>query len=137
MRLSAILPALCLGLPRVWAAQLPLPDQPWTPPNATTGTESSNGTSPNSQWTTLLGNLLYFYDEQRSGNLSSHNRVSWRNSSALADGKDAGLDLSGGYYDAGGACSPTVLHAASSNASEDYVKYTFPLVSIHYGFALL
>ena len=54
----------------------------------------------------MLGNLLYFYDEQRSGKLPSNERVSWRNDSALNDGKDVGLDLTGGYYDAGGMFVP-------------------------------
>ncbi|KAJ7507664.1 glycoside hydrolase family 9 protein [Mycena galericulata] len=99
--LQLILPAL---------GQLALPDPPFLPPNASSGAQPSSG-DPNPQWTTLLGNLIYFYDAQRSGNLSStNNRVSWRNSSALDDGKDVGLDLSGGYYDAG-----------------DYIKATFPL----------
>ncbi|KZV77202.1 glycoside hydrolase family 9 protein, partial [Peniophora sp. CONT] len=60
---------------------------------------------PNPQWSNLLGDLLYFYEAQRSGTLPSTNRVSWRNSSAIQDG-----DLAGGYYDAG-----------------DYIKCTFPL----------
>ena len=91
-----------LSLSAARAAQLTLPDEPYTPPNATSGTNVANNTSPNAQWSTLLGNLLYFYDEQRSGKLPSNERVSWRNSSALDDGKDVGLDLTGGYYDAGG-----------------------------------
>jgi endoglucanase len=63
----------------------------------------SNSTkAPNVQWSTLLGDLLYFYDAQRSGKLPDSNRVSWRNDSATDDGKDVGVDLSGGYYDAGG-----------------------------------
>ncbi|KAK7695540.1 hypothetical protein QCA50_000176 [Cerrena zonata] len=57
-----------------------------------------------------MGNLLFFYEAQRSGKLPSNKRVPWRNDSAVEDGRDTGLDLSGGYYDAG-----------------DYVKYTFPL----------
>nr|QDK64602.1 endoglucanase 5 [Ganoderma lucidum] len=91
-------------------AQLSLPSSAWLPPNSSTGTRSSNGTTPNSQWATTVGNLLYFYEAQRSGKLPSNNRVPWRNDSALDDGKDVGLDLTGGYYDAG-----------------DYVKYTFPM----------
>ncbi|KAJ7638672.1 glycoside hydrolase family 9 protein [Roridomyces roridus] len=83
--------------------QLPLPNPPYLPPDASTGA------SPSSGWNTLLGNLLYFYDAQRSGQLQT-NRVSWRNSSALNDGKDVGLDLTGGYYDAG-----------------DFIKATYPL----------
>lgn len=83
-------------------AQLSLPNPPYLPPNASSGAQSSSSSNPNSQWSTLLGNLIYFYDEQRSGKLPDNNRVSWRNDSCLDDGKDVGLDLSGGYYDAGG-----------------------------------
>ncbi|MGW5717305.1 glycoside hydrolase family 9 protein [Amycolatopsis sp. NPDC003865] len=48
-----------------------------------------------------LQKAVWFYDAQRSGVLPSGNRVSWRGPSALDDGKDAGLDLTGGFYDAG------------------------------------
>ncbi|KAI0824644.1 Six-hairpin glycosidase [Trametes gibbosa] len=109
MRPSAVIPFALLTLQPVYA-QLPLPGSPYTPPDPSAGTQPSNGTTPNSQWSDLLGNLLYFYDEQRSGQLPSDNRVSWRNDSALDDGSDVSLDLTGGFYDAG-----------------DYVKYTFPL----------
>ena len=49
----------------------------------------------------VLQKSLYFYDVQRSGNLPADYRVLWRGDSALNDGSDVGLDLSGGYYDAG------------------------------------
>jgi endoglucanase len=84
-------------------AQLSLPSPPFLPPSAASGAQPSTQSSiPNLQWSTLLGNLLYFYEAQRSGHLLTTNRVSWRNDSALNDGSDVGLDLSGGYYDAGG-----------------------------------
>lgn len=91
----------------LWAhlvlAQLPLPSPPFLPPPAASGAVTSAQDSiPNSQWSTLLGNNLYFYEAQRSGRLPSTNRVSWRNDSSVNDGSDVGLDLSGGYYDAGG-----------------------------------
>ncbi|KAH9927154.1 Six-hairpin glycosidase [Epithele typhae] len=108
-RLLFSLSLTLLAFPSV-IARLSVPDDPYTPPNATTGTQASNTSSPNTQWSNLLGNLLYFYDEQRSGNISSSFRVSWRNDSALDDGKDVGVDLTGGFYDAG-----------------DYVKYAYPL----------
>ncbi|KAH9994083.1 glycoside hydrolase family 9 protein [Russula compacta] len=95
----------------VVCAQLPLPSPPVLPPPASSGAQASTQESiPNPQWSTLLGNLLYFYEAQRSGRLPSTKRVSWRNDSAVNDGSDVGLDLSGGYYDAG-----------------DYIKCTFPL----------
>jgi endoglucanase len=86
-------------------AQLHLPQHPYLPPNASAGSQPTTGQYPNPQWSTLLGNLLYFYEAQRSGPLPATNRVPWRNSSAINDGQDVGLDLAGGYYDAGG--SPT------------------------------
>ncbi|WP_256334361.1 glycoside hydrolase family 9 protein [Lentzea albidocapillata] len=48
-----------------------------------------------------LQKSVWFYDAQRSGKLPAGNRVSWRGDSALRDGSDVGLDLSGGFYDAG------------------------------------
>jgi endoglucanase len=74
-------------------SQLSLPHPAFSPPIASSGAQPSSG-YPNPQWSTLLGNLLYFFEAQRSGNLSRTSRVSWRNSSALDDEKDAGLDLS-------------------------------------------
>jgi hypothetical protein len=48
-----------------------------------------------------LQKSVWFYDAQRSGALGQGNRVNWRGNSALTDGRDVGLDLSGGFYDAG------------------------------------
>ncbi|MBG0820543.1 glycoside hydrolase family 9 protein [Planomonospora sp. ID91781] len=48
-----------------------------------------------------LQKSIWFYEAQQSGKLPDWNRVSWRGDSALDDGKDAGLDLTGGWYDAG------------------------------------
>ncbi|MFH8760531.1 glycoside hydrolase family 9 protein [Streptomyces atroolivaceus] len=48
-----------------------------------------------------LQKSLFFYDAQRSGKLPEDNRVSWRGDSGMDDGKDVGLDLTGGWYDAG------------------------------------
>lgn len=86
-------------------AQVPLPQPPFLPPNASAGAVPSSGGAPNSQWSLLLGDLLYFYEAQRSGKLPSTNRVKWRSDSALTDGQDVKLDLTGGYYDAGGTVS--------------------------------
>jgi hypothetical protein len=59
-----------------------------------------------------LQKALYFYDAQRSGPLPKDFRVRWRGDSALQDGADAGVDLTGGYYDAG-----------------DNMKFAFPMAS--------
>jgi endoglucanase len=69
-----------------------------------------NSTQGNYEYTKLLAYSLYFYEAQRSGKLPLDNRVSWRHDSALEDGKDVNLDLTGGYYDAG-----------------DHLKFSFPL----------
>ncbi|WOK92634.1 endoglucanase 7 [Canna indica] len=48
----------------------------------------------------LSKSLLYF-EAQRSGRLPYDQRVSWRGHSGLTDGLEQGVDLVGGYYDAG------------------------------------
>ncbi len=59
-----------------------------------------------------LQKALYFYDAQRSGRLPENFRVEWRGDSGLADGEDVGIDLTGGFYDAG-----------------DGVKFALPMAS--------
>ncbi len=44
---------------------------------------------------------IMFYEFQRSGKTSSDQRNNWRGDSGMTDGSDVGLDLTGGYYDAG------------------------------------
>jgi endoglucanase len=98
--------AYLLAFLPVAISQVMLPKTSWLPPNASVGVTPSSGSgSPNPQWSNLLGDLLFFYDAQKSGKLPSSNRVSWRNDSATNDGQDVHLDLTGGYYDAGGTCN--------------------------------
>ncbi|ODN77109.1 hypothetical protein L202_05642 [Cryptococcus amylolentus CBS 6039] len=104
-------------LPLAALAQL-TPSPTFSPPTASAGLVASTDTV-NTQWSNIIGNSLYFYDAQRSGNLSSgtyENRVEWRNDSCEDDGSDYGLDLSGGWYDAG-----------------DYIKATFPMTFTLFG----
>ncbi|KAK4338501.1 hypothetical protein RND71_042988 [Anisodus tanguticus] len=48
-----------------------------------------------------LSKSFLFYEAQRSGYLPHNQRVQWRGNSGLNDGKANGIDLIGGYYDAG------------------------------------
>ena len=48
-----------------------------------------------------LQKSLMFYDLQRSGKLPDNIRTNWRGDSCLKDGSDNGLDLTGGFFDAG------------------------------------
>ncbi|KAK1264622.1 Endoglucanase 13 [Acorus gramineus] len=59
---------------------------------------------------TALTNSILYFEGQRSGKLPSNQRATWRGDSALKDGSDVGVDLTGGYYDAG-----------------DNVKFNFPM----------
>ncbi|XP_004309056.1 PREDICTED: endoglucanase 8-like [Fragaria vesca subsp. vesca] len=57
-----------------------------------------------------LSKSILFFEGQRSGRLPHTQRMKWRKDSALRDGLDVNMDLTGGYYDAG-----------------DNVKFNFPM----------
>jgi len=59
-----------------------------------------------------LQKSIYFYMQQRTGDLPADNPVIWRDDSCLNDGADVGWDLTGGYLDAG-----------------DHVKFGLPMAS--------
>ncbi|WP_433380546.1 glycoside hydrolase family 9 protein [Actinoplanes sp. CA-142083] len=57
-----------------------------------------------------LQKSMFFYQAQIAGKKPSWSQVSWRGDAAVNDGSDVGLDLSGGWFDAG-----------------DHVKFGFPM----------
>lgn len=73
------------------------------------GYEGIEGTGDYNYGEALQMSLL-FYELQRSGDLPEQTRCNWRGDSGLTDGADAGLDLTGGLYDAG-----------------DHVKFNLPM----------
>lgn len=64
------------------------------------GYEGIEGTGDYNYGEALQKSVL-FYELQRSGPLPEQTRCNWRGDSGLDDGKDNGLDLTGGWYDAG------------------------------------
>jgi endoglucanase len=62
---------------------------------------STRADSSGFNYAEALQKSLYFYEAQQSGSLSPNNRVEWRGAACLTDGQDLGMDLSGGWFDAG------------------------------------
>ncbi len=71
---------------------------------------SGESYSQNLNYGEALQKSMFFYEAQRSGSLPSENRVSWRSNACEHDGSVDGIDLSGGWFDAG-----------------DHVKFNFPM----------
>ncbi|MET7393483.1 glycoside hydrolase family 9 protein [Dactylosporangium sp. NPDC005572] len=66
--------------------------------------------APTFNYAEALQKSIWFYEAQQSGPKPSWSRVGWRGDSAMKDGQDVGLDLTGGWFDAG-----------------DHVKFGFPM----------
>ena len=64
------------------------------------GYEGTPGTGDYNYGEALQKSLI-FYELQRSGDIPEQTRCNWRGDSCMNDGADAGLDLTGGWYDAG------------------------------------
>jgi endoglucanase len=62
---------------------------------------SNAAAAPAYSYGEALQKSLFFYEAQVSGKKPATNRVSWRGDSAMKDGSDVGLDLTGGWFDAG------------------------------------
>ena len=69
-------------------------------------------TQPKYNYGEALEKSILFYEAQQAGKLPEWNRVPWRGDAALNDGTDVGVDLTGGWFDAG-----------------DLVKFGFPLAT--------
>ena len=93
------------------AASISIPAVTSTVTN-TASAQASLSSSGSLNYGEALQKSFLFYEAQRSGALPADNRIAWRGDSALNDGQDVGLDLSGGYYDAG-----------------DHMKYSFPMAA--------
>ncbi len=75
-----------------------------------------------------LQKSLIFYELQRSGDLPENSRTNWRGDSAMSDGADNGIDLTGGLYDAGDNVKFNLPMAYTSamlawSVYEDYEAY--------------
>ncbi|MEN1988380.1 glycoside hydrolase family 9 protein [Paenibacillus hubeiensis] len=64
-------------------------------------TDRADAAANGHNYAEALQKAIYFYETQRSGTLPESNRVEWRGDSGLRDGADVGVDLTGGWYDAG------------------------------------
>ncbi|XLR65255.1 hypothetical protein S83_015927 [Arachis hypogaea] len=90
------------GVLMLWCAIVGLAMRPGVMEDQTPLRSSSSAANSSSyDYADALEKAILFLEGQRSGQLPSNQRVTWRADSALSDGKLQNLDLTGGYYDAG------------------------------------
>lgn len=93
-------------------------------------TKTWDGPFEAQHYESALNLSMQFYYAQYSGDLPLDHPVSWRGDSFLNDGADVGVDLSGGWFDAGDlikfglpmAYSATALAWAASISNRDTSK---------------
>lgn len=78
--------------------------------SALAGVSVAQAATPN--YGEALQKSIYFYEAQQAGKIPAWNRTEWRADAVLQDGSDVGVDLSGGWFDAG-----------------DHVKFGFPMAA--------
>ena len=74
----------------------------------------------------LLGKSIKFYEAQVSGPKPAWNRVDWRNDCCSGDGSDNGIDLVGGWLDAGDNVKFGFPMAWTANAAEPGITWSLP-----------
>ncbi|KAF7144693.1 hypothetical protein RHSIM_Rhsim04G0167400 [Rhododendron simsii] len=65
------------------------------------GLKAANNAAAGFDYGSAVHKSLLFFEAQRSGKLPFNQRIKWRTDSGLHDGFLQGVDLVGGYYDAG------------------------------------
>lgn len=91
------------------------------------GNEKAGG---NYNYGEALQKAIMFYDYQVSGKMPDFIRTNWKGDSCINDGQDIGVDLSGGWFDAGDhvkfnlpmAYTTTMLGWSYINSKAAYVK---------------
>lgn len=66
-----------------------------------TGSDLSSSSTGKFNYGEALQKNFLFFEANQSGELSPNNRVEWRSDSTMQDGQPQGVDLEGGYFDAG------------------------------------